>query len=217
VFLVFTTLATVVGFAGGAIGYLSGMAAFRALNLVGASIPVDVKVDLPSLLFSVAVSVALALAGALAPASKAVVAAVPSLKRRWTPEAEEAERNEAEREIVLVTPIPVVIRSAEKAKEFVDFVEAKLSELAAQKVSVYNVEKYIESEHGLVVYFEYLQVEGRAFKSYNKLRVRRLNGTYSIELESKIVTIYIMFAKECLKDVASLIRKLTLEWRAEEK
>jgi ABC-type lipoprotein release transport system permease subunit len=217
VFLVFTTLATVVGFAGGAIGYLSGMAAFRALNLAGASIPVDVKVDLPSLVFSVAVSVALALAGALAPASKAVVAAVPSLKRRWTPEAEEAERNEAGREIVLLTPIPVVIRSAEKAKEFVDFVEAKLSELAAQKVSVYNVEKYVESEHSLVVYFEYLQVEGRAFKSYNKLRVRRLNGTYSVELESKIVTIYTMFAKECLKDVASLVRKLTLEWRAEEK
>jgi hypothetical protein len=31
------------------------------------------------------------------------------------------------------------------------------------------------------------------------------------------VTIYTMFAKERLKDVASLVRMLTLEWRAEEK
>ena len=217
VFLVFTTLAAVAGFAGGAIGYLLGMATFRILNLTGVSIPVDVKQDLGSLVFAVAVAVALALAGALAPASKAVVVAVPSLRRRWTPEAEEAERDVAEKEVVLITPIPVIIRSAEKAKEFVNFVEAKLLQMASQKVSVYNVEKVVESENSMAIYFEYVQVEGRAFKSYNKLRVKRENGKYSVELESRIVTIYLMFARECLRDVASLVRKLTLEWRAEER
>jgi ABC-type antimicrobial peptide transport system permease subunit len=217
VFLVFTTLAAVVGFAGGAVGYLSGMATFRVLNSAGASIPVDAKLDLSSLLLAIVVAVALALAGALAPASKAVVAAVPSLRRRWVPEAEETERNVAEREVVLVTPIPVVIRSYGKAREFADFVEEKLRQMASQKVSVYNVERLEESKESIVVYFEYVQVEGRAFKSYNKLRVKREGNVYGVELESKIVTIYTMFAKECLKDVASLVRMLTLEWRAEEK
>ena len=217
VFLVFMTLATVVGFAGGAIGYLTGMAAFRVLNLVGARVPVDVKLDLLSLLSTTALSTLLALTGALAPASKAVVAAVPSLRRRWAIEAEELKRDEAKKEVVLATTIPVVIRNEQKAKEYVDFIYAKLSDLAELKASIFDVRKWVEKEQP-VVYFEYVQqVEGRAFRSFNTLKVKKLDGNYTVELESRIVTMFTMFAKDYLRDVATLVRKLTLEWRAEEK
>jgi len=144
VFLVFVTLAAVVGFAGGAIGYLTGMAAFRALNLVGARVPVDVKLGLFSLLSTTALSTLLALTGALAPASKAVVAAVPSLRGRWAVEAEELGRDEAKKEVVFATTIPVVIRNEQRAKEYTDFIYAKLSELAELKASVFDVRKWVE-------------------------------------------------------------------------
>ncbi|MCX8181223.1 MAG: ABC transporter permease [Thermofilaceae archaeon] len=220
VFFVFVTLASVIGFAGGVLGYLLGMASFRVFNILDLKMPVDVKLDLLSQLLAILFSSLLALVGALIPASKAVVAVVPSLKRRWSPEAAEAERNESEREVTFITPIPVIIRSEVKAREFTDFVESKLVELANQKVSVYNVSRWEEVGDGgksFVIYFEYLQVEGRAFKSYNRFYIKKVDNGYSVELESKIVSIYTMFAKDCLKDVASLVRKISLEWRAEEK
>lgn len=218
VFLLFIVMACVVGFSGGVAGYLAGLLAFRAFGAMDLRIPVDVKLDTWSLLFSIFLPVALALLGSLSPASRAVIAAVPSLRRRWTPEAEEAGRDEAEREVTLVTPIPVVIRSKEKAREFSEFLERKLTEMSGHKQSVYHVSRWEEGGEErpiFAVYFEYLQVEGRAFKSYNTVRIQRRNGEYTVELESRIVTIYTMFVKECLRDVASLVRKLTLEWRAE--
>ncbi|MEM0318193.1 MAG: FtsX-like permease family protein [Candidatus Nezhaarchaeales archaeon] len=218
VFLVFVMMASVIGFAGGVLGYLTGLTAFRGFSATRAEIPVDVKLDTASFLLSIILPTVLALLGALSPATKAVVAAVPSLRRRWRVEAEESSRDDVEREVTLVTPIPVVVRSKEKARELAEFLESKLTEMAGNKVSVYNVSGWIEGNEerpAFVVYFEYLQVEGRAFKSYNKVRIKRVNGEYAVELESKIVTIYTMFAKECLRDVASLVRKLTLEWRAQ--
>lgn len=216
VFMVFNVMACVVGFIGGVLGYVLGMLAFRLYGLTNAGIPIDVKIDTLSILTSILLPTGLALLGALSPASKAVVTAVPSLRRRWALVAEEAGRDEVEREVILITPIPVVIRSERQAKDFADFIESKLREASGQ--SIFNVERWEESldgEKAVIVYFEYYQVEGRAFKSYNKLRITKKNGSYSVELESKIVTIYTMFARELLRDVASIVRRLALEWRTE--
>ena len=216
VFMVFTVMACIVGFTGGTLGYIFGMLAFRLFNVLDAGIPVDVKVDATSLLYTILVTTGLALFGALSPASRAVVAAVPSLRRRWMLVAEETGRDEVEREVTLVTPIPVVIRNPQQAARFTEFIESRLKSLSGQ--SIFNVTKWEEGADGekaVVVYFEFYQVEGRAFKSYNKLWVRKKDGSYFVELESKVVTIYTMFARELFREVASLVRRLALEWRTE--
>lgn len=215
--VLFVTGACIVGFAGGVAGYMLGLTVFRTFQVFNLQIPVDAKVDLPSAVFSVLASLAISILGSLQPAMRAVLLAVPSLKRRWTPESEVVGREDAERAVELVTTIPVVIRDSQEAESFTKFVASRLEEMRAHKVSVFNVEVSEESfEHGknYRVYFEYAQVEGRAFKSYNTIAVKKVDRYYAVELYSRVVTIFTSFANQCLRDVASLVRELALQWSA---
>ncbi|MEM1508377.1 MAG: ABC transporter permease [Thermofilaceae archaeon] len=215
--VLFITGACIVGFAGGVTGYMLGLAVFRMFHVFNLQVPVDAKVDLPSAVFSVLASIVISIFGSLQPAMRAVLLAVPSLKRRWTPESEVVGREDAERAVELVTTIPVVIRDSQEAESFTKFVASRLEEMRAHKVSVFNVEVFEESfEQGrnYKVYFEYAQVEGRAFKSYNTIAVKKTDKYYTVELHSRVVTIFTSFANQCLRDVASLVRELALQWSA---
>ena len=215
--VLFVTGACIVGFAGGVAGYMLGLAVFRTFHAFNLQVPIDAKVDLPSAAFSVLASIAISVFGSLQPAMKAVLLAVPSLKRRWTPESEVVGKEDAERAVELVTTIPVIIRDSQEAESFAKFVASSLEEMRVRKVSVFNVEFSEEPfEHGknYRIYFEYAQVEGRAFKSYNTVTVSKADKYYTVELHSRVVTIFTSFANQCLRDVASLVRELALQWSA---
>lgn len=218
-FLLFLIEAGLIGFAGGVAGYVAGLATFKLFGLLGVLVPVDVKVSLAAAAISILSPIVISVLGALLPASRAVTIAVPSLRRRWTPEAELVERRAAERALSFRVSIPVIIGDEEKARSFVEHVASRLSELSSHKVTVYNVdvsEDYDEwGRRAFRICFEYAQVEGRAFKSHNTIWVRWRDGHYAVEMESEIITIFTLFANECLRDVTSLVREVALEWSAE--
>lgn len=214
-FLLFMSEAGLIGFLGGTLGYIAGMGFFRASGLLGGLFPVDVKIDLASVLVTLALATTTTIVGAIIPASKAVVLAVPSLARRWRMEAQVISRSEAVREVELTTTVPVIIRGDDEARAFVKFMAAKLNELYERKISVLNTRVEEDASRGVYsVYFEYIQVEKRAFKSYNNIMVLKTDSFYKVELRSKIVTLYTLFAAECLRDVASLVREIALQWSA---
>jgi len=218
-FLLFLVEAGLMGFAGGVAGYVAGLAAFKLFGALGILVPVDVKLSIAAAAGSVVLPIAISVLGALVPASRAVTMAVPSLRRRWTPEAELLERREAERTLSFRVPIPVVIGDEEKARSLVEHMVSRLAELSSHKVSVYNVDaREDRDEWGrrrFSIYFEYAQVEGRAFKSHNTIWVRWSGDQYVVEMDSEVTTIFTLFANECLRDVTSLVREIALEWSAE--
>jgi|GEM_PF-2769888 len=217
IFLTFLYESTIIGFVGGALGYILGVATFRFLSFMNIMIPVDVKVDVGSSIFLVSSAILMSIIGALLPSFRASVSAVPSLRRRWMTEAKVVSREELDRTQQLSVSIPVVI-PVDKAGEFASFLARKLRESAEVSASISNVLESEESAENGKVYkisFDYLQTGNRPFKSQNILAIRKVNEHYELELYSKITTIFTMFTDMCLRDVASFIRELSLKWSTE--
>ncbi|MGB9806511.1 MAG: FtsX-like permease family protein [Thermoproteota archaeon] len=217
IFLTFLYESTIIGFIGGALGYILGVATFRFLNFMNVIIPVDVKVDISSSILLIFSAVLMSILGALLPSFRASVSAVPSLRRRWITEAKIVSREELDRTQQLSVSIPIVI-PVNKAGEFASFLARKLRESAEVSASISNVLESEElTENGKVykISFNYLQTGNRPFKSQNILAIRKVNEHYELELYSKITTIFTMFTDMCLRDVASFVRELSLKWSTE--
>ena len=213
IFLTFLYESTIIGFVGGALGYILGVATFRFLSFMNIVIPVDVKVDIGSSIFLVSSAILMSIVGALLPSFRASVSAVPSLKRRWITEAKLVSKEELDRTQQFNVIIPIVIPTG-RVTEFVNFLTKKLSE-SKFPVSISGVSETEESSEHEKIYkivFNYLQTGNRAFRSQNTLVVRKMNEHYGLELYSKITTIFTTFADLCLRDVASIVRELSLEW-----
>ncbi|MGB9760010.1 MAG: FtsX-like permease family protein [Thermoproteota archaeon] len=213
IFLIFLYESAVIGFVGGALGYILGIATFRFLSFTGIIIPVDVKVDIGSSILILFFTIFMSIVGALLPSLRASVSAVPSLRRRWSTEAILVGKEELDRTQQFSIMLPIVIPT-NKVTEFVSFLTKKLRE-SKLPVSISGVSENEESsEYGKVykIGFNYLQTGNRAFKSQNTLVIRKMNEHYGIELHSKITTIFTAFADLCLRDVASIVRELSLEW-----
>jgi hypothetical protein len=217
IFLTFLYESTIIGFIGGALGYILGVATFRFLSFMNVMIPVDVKVDISSSILLVSSAILMSIIGALLPSLRASVSAVPSLRRRWITEAKIVSREELDRTQQLSVSIPIVI-PVNKAGEFASFLARKLRENAEVSASISNVLESEElTENGKVykISFNYLQTGNRPFKSQNILAIQKVDEHYELELYSKITTIFTMFTDMCLRDVASFIRELSLRWSTE--
>ncbi|MEM0171624.1 MAG: FtsX-like permease family protein [Thermoproteota archaeon] len=217
IFLTFLYESTIIGFIGGSLGYILGIATFRFLSFLSIMVPVDAKVDISSSILLILSAVLMSIVGALLPSFRASVSAVPSLRRRWITEAKIISREELDRTQQLSVSIPIVI-PINKAGDFASFLARKLRESAEVSASISDIVESEElTENGKVykISFNYLQTGNRPFKSQNILFIRKMNEHYGLELYSKITTIFTMFTDLCLRDVASYVRELSLNWSTE--
>ena len=84
----FVAEASIIGFIGGAFGYLLGISGYRLASLIG-GLQVREKVSVEWGIISVLVSGLTAIAASLIPALRSSTLVTPSLLRRWRIEEEE--------------------------------------------------------------------------------------------------------------------------------
>ncbi len=209
IFLVFLSEALLLGFVGGALGYLASFAVFRGLQLSAAMVPVDVKSDLNSMVFVIALSAISSVAAGVLPALKASAYATPSLARRWKLEAEVVGG-------LWRVEIPARV-TADKAPQFAEFVVERLKEEG------YGIERAITDvmlhervEGGMQIYeiaFTYGRGGSQPFTAPSRLVIRPSDqGFYNVQLLVKPHSVYQKLYQRHVQEVASFIRSVTLEW-----
>jgi len=209
IFLVFLSEAFLLGFVGGSLGYLAGIAAFRVLQLAGARIPVDVKTGVADLAAVVSLSTISAVAAALAPALKASAYATPSLSRKWRLEAEVVG---GEWKVEIPARVP-----ADKALHFAEyFVERLREEEHGIERAITGVALVEHAEGGAPVYevrFTYSKGGGRPFNAHTRLLVKPVDREfYGITLHVKPLSAYARFSQSYVQEVTAFVRGIVLEW-----
>ena len=209
IFLVFLSEAFLLGFVGGSLGYLAGVAVFRVLQLAGARVPVDVKTGVADLAAVVALSTASAVAAALAPALRASAYATPSLSRRWKLEAEVVG---GEWKVVVPARVP-----ADKALHFAEYLVERLREEEhGIERAVTGVALVAREEEGAPVYevrFTYSKGGGRPFNAHTRLLVKPVDREfYGIVLLVRPLSAYPRFSQSYVQEVTAFVRGVVLEW-----
>jgi beta-mannosidase len=209
IFLVFLSEAFLLGFVGGSLGYLAGVAAFRALQLAGARVPVDVKTGVADLAVVVSLSTLSAVAAAVAPALRASAYATPSLSRRWRLEAEVVG---GEWKVEVPARVP-----ADKALHFAEYLVERLREEEHGIERAVTGATLIElAEGGARAYevrFTYSKGGGRPFNAQTRLLLRPVDREfYGITLLVKPLSVYARFSQSYVQEVAAFVRGIVLEW-----
>ena len=209
IFLVFLSEALLLGFVGGSLGYLTGFILFRALQVTGPRIPVDVKTGVVDMVMVVGLSTISSIVAAVVPAMKASAYATPSLRRRWRLEAERIGED-------WIVEIPARI-PAEKAELFADFVVERFREESGIEVAVWGVELVKRFDEGgrrlYEISFTYGRGGNRPFRAVSKLVVRPVSEEfYGVTLLTRPESVYMRFSQSYVQEVASFVRTLVLEW-----
>ncbi|MCS7105393.1 MAG: FtsX-like permease family protein [Thermofilaceae archaeon] len=209
ILLVFVSEAVLLGFTGGSLGYVLGIAAFRVFQGFGAQIPVDVKTGLADMIAVVTLSVASSVAAALIPAMKASAYTTPSLSRKWRLEAEIIGDEWR-------VDIPARI-SAEKADQFAEYLIERLREEEhgiERAITNTNLLKSFDDSFPIYeVRFTYSRGGGKPFNAQTRLILRPLTQEfYGATLFVRPTSVYARFSQSYVQEVASFLRGIILEW-----
>jgi len=209
ILLVFLSEAVLLGFVGGSLGYLVGVAGFRVLQAAGASIPVDVKTGLSDLATVVLLSVLSSVAAALVPAMRASAYATPSLSRKWRLEAEIVGGEWR-------VEIPARV-SADRVSQFAEYLVERLKEEEhGIERAVTDVTLAKVSDEGVPVYevrFTYSKGGGRPFNAQTRLLIKPAGQEFcGITLFVKPLSVYTKFSQSYVQEVTAYVRNLVLEW-----
>lgn len=209
ILLVFLSEAVLLGFVGGSLGYLAGVAGFRVLQAAGARIPVDVKTRLSDLATVVLLSVLSSVAAALVPAMRASAYATPSLSRKWRLEAEVVGGE-------WKVEIPARV-SADRMPQFAEYLAERLRE------EEYGIERAVTDvaltnfvEEGAPVYevsFTYRKGGSRPFNARTRLLIKPVGQEFcGVTLFVKPLSVYTRFSQSYVQEVTAFVRNIVLEW-----
>lgn len=212
VFLLFLGEAFILGFIGGSLGYLSSFSAFRAIQILGYVLPVDVKASYGDMFIIISVSVLTAIFSAIAPSMKASTLVTPSLSRRWKIEAERMDRD------VWSLLIPAKIAEEKLSLMASQFCE-RLKDYSGLAIELIVddilLEDVLDEEGRRLprIRFTYGRGGNRPFTSRNLIDFKRSElGKYDVLLTTQITSINPKFADNYIRDVGGFVRKLVLDW-----
>ncbi|MEM1508495.1 MAG: FtsX-like permease family protein [Thermofilaceae archaeon] len=209
IFSTFLSEAFLLGFIGGALGYLTSFTVFKGLQLSAAMVPVDVKSDFHSMLFIISLSTISSVVAGIIPSLKASAYATPSLTRRWRLEAEVASG-------VWKVEIPARV-TEDKALQFTEFIVERLREegYGIERV-ITDVSMHEKVEGGMQTYeikFTYSKGGGQAFTAPSRLVIKPSNQEfYSVQLLVEPRSAYPKLYQRHVQEVSSFVRNVTLEW-----
>lgn len=209
ILFIFLAEAILLGFVGGALGYITGISAFRVLLWVGARLPVDVKTSIWDALGVIFLSTLSSTTAALLPALKASQYATPSLRRKWKLEAQLVGEE-------WHVDIPVRI-TAERIEHFVEYFAERLREEEhGIERAVTNVAVTKLLSEGFTTYkveFTFSKGGGHPFSARAHLVVKPVSAEfYSLALRVKLTSPYSRFYQSQVQEVATFVRSVALEW-----
>lgn len=208
IFLIFLSEAFLLGFIGGAFGYLTSFTVFKCLQVSAAMVPVDVKSDFHSMLFIISLSTISSVIAGIMPALKASAYATPSLTRRWRLEAEVVSG-------VWKIEIPARV-TTDKALQFTEFIVERLREEGygiERAITDVSVHKKVEGMQIYEIKFTYSKGGGQSFTAPSRLVIKPSNQEfYSVQLLVEPRSVYLKLYQRHVREVSSFIRNVTLEW-----
>lgn len=206
----FVAEAAVLGFIGGGLGFLSGISGYRLFpTVLLRDLQVREKVSAEWGLAALFMSGLTAILASLIPALRASTMITPSLRRRWSLEAEVSRK--AEREWILDLPIKLRRRELEP---FVGFIIMRLREEKPSQTWLISGIKFAEEsavEEPLRRIMFNVSIE-KFGRSENEIIIcRRKRGRY---FDVKMICRPERQSGEIAVEIATYIRRLILEWEA---
>ena len=205
----FVAEALIIGFIGGAFGYLLGISGYRLASLIG-GLQVREKVSVEWGIISVLVSGLTAITASLIPALRSSTLVTPSLLRRWRIEEEERPvRIRTDKPYVLDLPIKLISREIES---FTAFIIKRLQEDEKVKdVDQVKLEEASGKEAGRKIRFVYSLPEME--RTMNEIVIQPGEKGYDLKLvcDTRDAPSQPL---EAIRTTATYVRKIILEWSA---
>jgi hypothetical protein len=199
---IFVAEASIIGLAGGGLGYLGGLGVYRVMGAVGLTLQVRQKVSAFWSLASIGIANSAILMGALA-ALRGSVVITPSLMRRWRIDVGDKGVFEPYRMTIPVRLLP------EEMDDFTEFVIQALRGLEDHPVRrTSSIKRFDLADGGIRVDFVY-RTEGAAagnFYTKNSLSIDRVEGG---GVEVRLVS---YGDQEWVHTTGSLVRLFMMRW-----
>lgn len=203
----FVAEAAVIGFIGGGLGYLLGILGCRtALTIWFGPLQVQEKASAEWGLISLLLSTFTAIVASVIPVLKASTMITPSLLRKWITSKEVEPRDRDQQ--VLDLPVKFMSRELEP---FMGFIQKRIRETSRTGYATDISLKEEETDRGRLrrLMFRYNQP---GVSSTNELLIQRAEGKDFFE--AKLLCTPSMRAKNAIRNTATLVRNLILEWNA---